>query len=183
MLCAQGNLNQRSGQGASAARAAGAAFFRPPPAALSRDHYEDKSPPSRPPASPAALGTWSPRPKRRRSFYMSDTAAGPGTAAPALPDLTAVYQPAARRRAATDASDSRPAAASAAAASTADLFVRAADVAMPALAMHPGVYHCLVCFVYFALQFLRLVGECLSAWPGPVHEPTGFARAQLYDNP
>lgn len=48
----------------------------------------------------ATRGAWSPRPKcDSGNAHLSDIAAGLGSAAPMLPDLTAVYQPAVQRRA------------------------------------------------------------------------------------
>jgi hypothetical protein len=55
-------------------------------------------------------GVWSPRPKcGGGDAHLSDIAAGLGTAAPVLSDLTAVYQPAVQRRASTAAPSSREA--------------------------------------------------------------------------
>ena len=63
------------------------------------------------PAMPTATrGAWSPRPKCVQSnAHLSDVAAGLGSAAPVLPDLTAIYQSAVQRRTLTAASSSREA--------------------------------------------------------------------------
>ena len=55
-------------------------------------------------------GAWSPRPKCvQDNAHLSDVAAGLASAAPVLPDLTALYQPAVQRRTPTAAPSSREA--------------------------------------------------------------------------
>lgn len=136
----QGRWHERSN--GSAAAAAATAFGSPQAChAPGYDQHggDTVSTSARLPAGASAvpLGTWSPRPKRRREGYITDAAAGLTSAAPALHDLTAAYQPAAQRRAAPDASGSRPSP-MAGRQTAADLFARAADQATPA-PMHPGV--------------------------------------------